>query len=500
MIGSVSGYSSTMMVQNLRNSRDTLEDLQRQIGTGRASTTYGGLGNDRGLALDLRSQISEIDMFKSNIEQMQTRIKVMDDALKRINGIGTEVRESARTTEYNMTSENKSMGQIAAKTLMKEMLGLLDTEINGRHLFAGKNTENAPTLDYDQIMYGYNGQQGLIDVTNERIAADKGTDGLGRLALTNTGANVSLDETATVFGLKLNSVSSGLSNATVTGPTGSPKTLDVDLTGSPKANEELVLTFDLPGGGKHTITLKASNNPTELGDGKFQIGSSPAGNAAALKTELEAQLKKVVTAEGEAASRVAASLDFFNTANGGEPKRVVGNPPETATTLDTATVAGKPTVNWYVGDNGTDDARGTAKAQIDTNLEVEYGVRANEKGFARQLAYIAAFSIPEYPSDSSENKNRYSAMASAVSGGLSINQQQQTVQTIQSELSITNKMGTQTNDRLKVTENMMKTMSDGIEGVDKEEVAVKVMTLQNQMQMTYQTTSILFNLSLSKYL
>ncbi|HAT87465.1 MAG TPA: hypothetical protein DCS30_16850, partial [Rhizobiales bacterium] len=165
-----------------------------------------------------------------------------------------------------------------------------------------------------------------------------------------------------------------------------------------------------------------------------------------------------------------------------------------------ATVAGKPTVNWYVGDNGTDSARGTAKAQIDTNLEVEYGVRANEKGFARQLAYIAAYSIPEYTTDGSVDKNRYKAMTSAVAGGLSINQQQQTVQTIQSELAITNKMGTQTNDRHKVTENMMKTMSDGIEGINKEEVAVKVMNLQNRMQMTYQTTSILFNLSLSKYI
>lgn len=489
-----------MMVQTLQKNRDDLQDAMRQIGTGRASTTYGGLGNDRGLALDLRHEISQIDMFKSNIEQMQTRIKVMDDSLKRINGIGTEVRESARTTEYNMTSENKSMAQISSTTLMKEMLGLLDTEINGRHLFAGKNTDKAPTLDYDQIMYGHNGQQGLIDVTNERIAADKGTDGLGRLALTNTAANVSLDEAATVFGLKLNSVSNGLTGASVTGPTGDPATLDVDFASKPNANQELVLTFDLPGGGKHSITLKASDNPTELGDGYFQVGTDPNGNAASLKTELEAQLKKVVTAEGEAASRVAAALDFFSTGNGGEPKRVVGSPPETATTLDTATVAGKPTVNWYVGDNGTDSARGTAKAQIDTNLEVEYGVRANEKGFARQLAYIAAYSIPEYTTDGSVDKNRYKAMTSAVAGGLSINQQQQTVQTIQSELAITNKMGTQTNDRHKVTENMMKTMSDGIEGINKEEVAVKVMNLQNRMQMTYQTTSILFNLSLSKYI
>ncbi|MCV6545982.1 MAG: hypothetical protein OIF56_01640 [Cohaesibacter sp.] len=500
MIGSVSGYKSMLMMQTLRNSRHTLEDLQRQLGTGRASQTYGGLGNDRGLALDLRHEISDLSSFQDNIQQIKTRIKVMDDALKRINGIGKEVRESARTTEYNITSEKKSMGQIAAKTLMKEMLGLLDTEINGRHLFAGKSTDTPPTLDYDQIMYGFDGKQGLIDVTNERIKADKGADGLGRLTLTNTGTNISLDETATDFGLKLNSVSNGLSNVNVTGPTGTPATLDVDVTGLPKANEELVLTFDLPGGKRHSIKLKASSSPTTLGDGSFQIGASPSGNAASLKTELEAQIKNMVLTHGEAASRVGAALDFFNTRNGAEPKRVVGTPPETATTLGTATAAGKPTVSWYVGDNGTDDPRSTAKARIDTNLEVEYGVRANEKGISRQLAFIAAYSIPEYPSEGSLDKNRYVAMTSAISGGLSINQQEQTVQTIQSELAITDKMSTQTNDRHKITKNMMKTMSDGIEGINKEEVAVKVMTLKNRMEMTYKATSILYSLSLSKYI
>ncbi|MCT4657290.1 MAG: hypothetical protein N4A65_15970 [Cohaesibacter sp.] len=500
MVGLVSGYYSTTMVQTLKTTRTDLEDLQRQLGTGRKAETYGGLGTDRGLALDLRQNISKINTYQDSIQQAQTRISVMDDALKRIAATGTEVRQSARATEYNITSTDQSMAQISAKTLVKETLGLLDTEINGRHLFAGKATDNPPTKNYDQIMFGFNGEQGLVDVTNERIRADKGADGLGRLELTNTGPNVSLNDTATDFGYKLSGVSSGLSNATITGPAGVPKELDIDFTGIPTIGEKITVTLVLPDGNSKTLEMEATTAPTTPGDGKFSIGGTADDVALALKDELGMQIQKSVEREGEAASRIKASLDFFDTRNGGEPKRVIGDPPETATTLGTATAAGKPTINWYVGDNGTDSARGTASVKIDSSLEIDYGVRANEEGIARQLAYMAAYTIPEYSSDSSLNKDRYAAMTNAVSGGLSINQQEQTVQTIQSELSIANKMAKDTDDRHKVTKNMLQTMSDGIEGADKEEVAVKVMTLQNRMEMTYQATSILYNLSLVKYI
>ena len=44
------GPQSSLMVSALGDMRTRLTDLQRQLGTGEKSTTYAGLGIDRGLA------------------------------------------------------------------------------------------------------------------------------------------------------------------------------------------------------------------------------------------------------------------------------------------------------------------------------------------------------------------------------------------------------------------------------------------------------------------
>src|SRR5207237_622298 len=59
----------------------------------------------------------------------------------------------------------------------------------------------------------------------------------------------------------------------------------------------------------------------------------------------------------------------------------------------TAQVAGTSanTVIWYQGESGTDPARGTAVAQIDTGISVQYGARANEQALRTQLQNVAVF-------------------------------------------------------------------------------------------------------------
>ena len=54
------GARSSLVVQSLGDMRRQLGDLQRQLGTGKKSTTYAGLGIDRGLAVGLRSRLSAI--------------------------------------------------------------------------------------------------------------------------------------------------------------------------------------------------------------------------------------------------------------------------------------------------------------------------------------------------------------------------------------------------------------------------------------------------------
>lgn len=499
MISGLNGYSSTMLMNAISRNSSQMEELTIQLSTGKKALTYGGLGHDASKALDLGSEISTYEGFRSTIQQAQLQISMMDTALSRIVKIGSEVSGSATSTEYDITSNNQSAGQMTTTTLVKEALGLLDTELDGDFIFSGTTSDVQPTRNYDQIVNGFDGQDGLLTVTDERIRADAGADGQGRLDLSTAGSTVTLAEEATVFGYKLDTVSSTLSNVNVTGPTGTPPAIDIDVTAAPAENEVLSFTFKLPDGSSEVITLKGADGAAKPSEGVFSINGTPDQIAASIESALSHQLKENVKVDGEAASRIQGALDFYTTSNNGEPKRVVGTP-ETATTLDTATAAGKPTVNWYVGDNATGSARDTANAKIDNHLNVAYGARANEDSLARQLAYMTAFTLPTYDQNSTLDENRYTALAGAVSAGLSGVHQGDVVKTIQTELGVASKVLKDADTRHKTSLSMLKTASDEVVGANKEEVAAKIMMMQTRIEASYQATSMLYKLSLTKFI
>ncbi len=51
------GGASALTLQAIGDMRSQLDDLQRQLGSGMKSTSYAGLGNDRGLTVGLRAQL-----------------------------------------------------------------------------------------------------------------------------------------------------------------------------------------------------------------------------------------------------------------------------------------------------------------------------------------------------------------------------------------------------------------------------------------------------------
>ncbi|SNY94287.1 Flagellin FlgL [Cohaesibacter sp. ES.047] len=500
MINALNGYSSTILMNVLSSNRDNLEDLSIQLATGKRSQNYSGLGSVVSQSLDLRAQISSISGYRSSIEQAQLQISVMNVAMERFVEIGSDVSGSATATEFSMTSENRSVGQAISETYAREMLGLLDSEVAGNFVFSGTTSETQPTVNFDEILYGISGQEGLVAVTDERILADAGADGRGRLALSTVGSTVTLSEEATDFGYKIDAVTSTLSNATVTGPAGVPPSVDVALTGAPSQGEVLSFTLSLPDGSSEVMRLTGVNGTGDPNEGTFSINGTPSSIATEIETLLAHKIEESVQVEGEAASRIQASLDFFLTSGNGEPKRVVGPDPATATTLDTATAAGKPTVNWYVGDNNANDSRDTAKVLIDNNLQVSYGARANEDSLARQLAYISAFSIPTYDQDSPLDKNRYTVFADSISTKLSSVQQDDVVKTIQTEIAVAHKMMSDADARHITKNSVLQTASDGIVGVNDDEVAAKIMTLKNTIEASYQAASMMYQLTLTNFI
>jgi len=618
----VSGKTS-FIGTSILNLRSQLSDLQTQLASGKVSTTYAGQGTDRAFALGLRAQVSSIDAYANTGTNVNTRINVANLSLQGLSDIGSQVKSASTSSTIVLNNNGQTSGQITAQAAFANAISLLNTQSGDRYLFSGRTTDTAPTAPADVILNGIGAQAGLTQLIGERKLADQGTGGMGRLAVTSpslTTTVTSLAEDGSPFGLKLASVSTSLTGATITQPTGVPPAVTVDLGGvNPNNGEKVKFNFNLPDGTTESIELTATT-VTPPPAGSFAIGVDTAATTLNLQGALTASIQKLSDTSLVAASAIAASDNFFNlsattggsvvnnkaatpapitgvtllsggaatdslatnfaagdtitvngtpitfvasgatgnqlnvtdsvqtlltkidsitgttnssTINGGAitlhggngtdltvtssntaafaslgfgatvtgnpaPLRVGGPPFNTATSLVAGTAAN--TVSWYTGEAGTDPARGTAVARVDASITVQYGARANEQAFVHQLQNIAVYAAVTTNASNPNASGQSTALSQRISANLAQQAGQQSIQDIQAEFAGAQTAIKATTDRQTQLKSMAQTMLDSIEGVSTDEVATKILALQTTLQASYQTTAMLYQTTLSKYL
>ena len=230
-INSIS-YSGSLFGQAVLNLNNQLTNLSTQLATGEKSSTYSGMGVNEGFAIAARQQLSDISAFGDTITNVNTTISAENTALQSLSSIATSVQNDASTTPQTISSTGQTIGQANAQSEFISMVGILNTQVGDRYIFSGSAINTPSVASSDQILNGNGTQAGLKQLIAERAQAD-GTTGLGRLVIstpattgtapaTTTSFSVSEDSAGSPFGLKVSSVSSSLTGATVSGPSGSP--------------------------------------------------------------------------------------------------------------------------------------------------------------------------------------------------------------------------------------------------------------------------------------
>lgn len=621
-IDGVSGKTSYIGTSIL-SLRNQLGELQTQLASGKVSTTYAGQGVDRAFALGLRAQISGINAYANTATNVNTRLNVANLALQGLVDIGNQVKSASTTSTIVLNNNGQTTGQITAQAAFANAVSLLNTQSGDRYLFSGRATDTPSTVSADEILHGTGTRAGLTQLISERRQADQGAGGLGRLAVTSpplTTTVTSVAEDGSAFGLKLLSVSSSLTGATVTQPAGVPPAVTVDLGAvNPNEGEKVKFNFNLPDGTTETIELTATTT-TPLPAGSFLIGADTAATTLNLQSTLTTAIQKLADTSLVAASAIAASNNFFNpsatiggsavnnkdavpapitgatllsgaaatdslatdfaagdtitvngtaitfvasgatgnqlnvtdsvqtllqkidsitgttnpsTINGGAitlhggngadltvtssntaafaalgfgatataspaPLRVGGPPFNTATTLVAGTASN--TVYWYTGEAGSDPARGTAVSRVDQSITVQYGARADEEAFRYQLQNIAVYAAVVTNAANPNAGAQSTALSQRISANLAPQNGQQSLQDIQAEFAGAQTAIKASTDRQTQLKGMAQAMLDSIEGISADEVATKILALQTNLQASYQTTSILYQTTLTKYL
>jgi flagellar hook-associated protein 3 FlgL len=495
-ISGVSGRTS-YIGSGIIDLRSQLDTLTQQLASGKVSNTYAGQGSGRSLAIGLRSQLSSLDGYADTAVNLNTRISVANLSLQRLVDVGTSVKGAATSAVSTIDNTGQTAGQKTASLGFYDSVDMLNAKSGDRYLFSGRATDTAPVAPADVIMNGDGAQAGLKQLILERKQADVGTSGLGRVVLTApsaTSVQIAEDASPSQFGLKLNTITSTLTGATITQPTGTPPAMSVDLGATnPADGESVKFTFNLPDGTTEGITLTAST-ATPLPANSFAIGADPAATAANLKTALNTSIGALANGPLVAASAVTAGDNFFDQ----PPMRVGTTPLGAATTLVAGTAAN--TVGWYQGETGTDSARGTAVAQVDQSITVQYGARADEQALRSQLQTVAVFAAVTTSATDPNANAQIAALNQRIAQNLADVPGTQSIQDIQADFAGAQASIKATTDRQTQTKAITQTMLDSIEGIDNDEVATKILALQTALQASYQTTATLYQMSLTKFL
>ncbi|MCP3477219.1 flagellar protein [Bradyrhizobium sp. CCGUVB1N3] len=623
-------YSSSILGAQIRNINQQLTDLSTQLSTGKLSQNYSGMGTNEGFAIASRAQLSNIAAYTDTITNVNVSINLANTALQSLTTIRNTVQTGSASTAQDLNVNGQTIAQNTAAAQFASMVGVLNTQSGNRYLFSGTAFNTQSVANADDIINGTTTQAGFKTVMAERQAADLGANGMGRLVQTQPTASsvqVSEDVAGSPFGLKIAAVSSTLTGATVTGPSGSPVSFSVDLNGNnPNNGDKLSVQFTLPDGTTEQIDLTASSaTPTPAGS--FAIDAStpvnPNNTASNLNTALNTAIQKLANTSLVAASAVAAGDNFFNTdssaigaaktnqatpaapisgttalsgtapsdsispgfsvgdsitvngttlsfvasgATGNQlnvtdsiqtllskidsitgtskpstihggvitintddaatlsisgstagataalgalgfasspitatqpPLRVGSSPASSATTLVNGSAN---TVKWYQGNDGPGSARSTAVARVDDSVTVQYGAQADEDAIRSQLQAIAVFGTFSTSPTGQYSGAQVAALSQRTTQALTPQPGQQKIEDIQTDIAMAQNTMKDATTRQTQAKAQLQTIIDQAESASPDQVASEILSLQNALQASYQTTANLAQLSLVKFL
>jgi len=616
------GNSNILLGQSIVDLKSQLDTLQTQLATGRKSTVYSGMGINEGFAIFARSQISNLSAYSTTMTNINTTIDTTSTALDSFGQIATQVKSAAASLGAVVTGSGQTVNQQTAQLQLKSMLEILNTQAGDRFLFSGSAIDTPSVASMDDILNGKGALAGLKQMIAERNQADLGASGLGRLVISQpvpTSVSVAEDVAGSPFGFKLNAITSSFTGATVTGPSGSPAAVSVNLgPTNPNNGEQVTFTFNLPDGTTEAIQLTASS-ATPPPSGCFAIGANSTATAANLKAALNTALGTLANTSLVAASAMTASDNFFNT-DGMATGSVVNNKaavpaPITGATLlsgaagtdslatnfavgDTITVNGKTltfvasgalanqlnvtdsvqtlltkidaitgtstpstvsggvitlhtddaaglnvtssnaaafaalgfgptvtavqpplrvagppfntatslvsgaanTVTWYTGESGPGSARASSTARVDQTSTIQYGVRANEQAIRSALQAVAVFASLTTSPTSPNATALVSALNQRVATVLTPQGRQQSLADIGTDLASAQVAMKDIAARQSQSKIMLQDLVDQSETINSDQVATELLALQTRLQASYQTTSMLSQLTLVKFL
>ncbi|EJW11910.1 Flagellar hook-associated protein FlgL [Rhodovulum sp. PH10] len=149
MIGRVATFAlNDRMISAALQAQAETASLQLQQASGKISEDFGGLGGTSRRVLDLQTSIRQSQSYSAAATGALGRIEVMYSAASQMTDLLTSLR--ADLTAASTATDEASVSTLASSASqgLAELAALLNTNYEGRYLFAGAATDTAP-VDLD---------------------------------------------------------------------------------------------------------------------------------------------------------------------------------------------------------------------------------------------------------------------------------------------------------------------------------------------------------------
>jgi flagellar hook-associated protein 3 FlgL len=222
------------------------------------------------------------------------------------------------------------------------------------------------------------------------------------------------------------------------------------------------------------------------------VPSTVSGGAITLRTDSASSLN--VTSSNPAAF---AALGFGSTVTAVQsPLRVSGPPFSTATSLVNDPAG---TVVWYTGNNSP-NPRASATALVDSGIAVNYGAQANEQAIRQQIEGVAVYAAVTVSPTGANSSAQIAALSQRIATNLTPQPGQQQISDIQTDFANAQTTMQAATARQSQTQTVLQNIVDQTENASTQQVASEILALQTTLQASYETTSMLAGLTLTKFL
>ncbi|WP_068314603.1 hypothetical protein [Polycladidibacter hongkongensis] len=521
-IPSISG-SGAFLSSLLLTQKNQLDEKTIQFTTGKVSQTYAGLGEERITSLKMQQEVTVANAHLEAATNAGLQIEQLGKTLEQMEKLRSDAVTAINPNNYQLTTEGETTSQATTRIMTLETISQLNTNVGGYYLYGGKNAVDAPVASFEKIMDGTAGKIGLKQMMASYEDAHLGADGSGRTTVSSdvsgAAARATVAQNSTgPFGYQIvgaNSFGSGFatafSAADLTDPMAPvPAKASVDVTGTVKAGDFVAFDVALPNGKRTTVKLEAADGRAN-GYGSFAISKAADPLQARKETAqniadlLEKTLKQVGATELKAAADSQAGDEFFGLYDKSRSPQEPRLPKADASGYE---AAGSKVMPWYTGYDGPGTPRSDKEVHVDKHLTVQFGARANEEPFARQLKNLSVFVAADFTADVEGDKGSearaeqyYNALASETDRNLSVAESKISgVRSVATEISVARTTIQSAETRLKQRTQSYLNLQQKIENVDKMEVAVQLSEMLNNLQASYKMTSSILNLNLHNYL